>query len=104
MLGVVFLFTLRYRGALAGGWVQVALMILGSLTLNGYFYAELSGWNAMALLIAPMLPFLNRLPWLRQRSAWVRTLLVAFSVILLTAPGLGLAVSDYLSEPVYDDY
>ncbi len=44
----------------SGGWRLVAFVVLAGLLLNGLFYAQLTGWNAVLLALAPAAAWLSR--------------------------------------------
>lgn len=100
---IAVLLLVSLRAPLPPAWLPVALMILTGLVLNGYFYAQLTPWNAAALLSALAAPWVSRLPWIRQNPSWRRTFLALGAVLLIAAAAVGAAALDFLEAPD-DDY
>jgi hypothetical protein len=103
-LGVLALFSLFSRVP-AAGWQLVAVVVVGGLLLNGLFYAQLSGWNALFLALAPSAAWLSRARWVLPRRPVVRIAAALLAVVLVTAPALVDVTLAYLRESPYDyDY
>lgn len=100
-LGVLFAFSLRYAVSPAG-WLLVGLIILTGLGLNGYFYAQVTGWNLFCLLAALPAAWVSQLRSIRDRSLWLRISITLAAVLLVTAPAVTGALIGFLDTPEYD--
>jgi hypothetical protein len=100
-LGVLALISFFSRVP-SGGWRLVAFAVLAGLLLNGLFYAQLTGWNAALLAVAPAAAWLSRAPWIRRQGPWVRIAAALLAVILVTVPAVADAALAYLRESPYD--
>lgn len=102
-LAVIACYALCFRRS-AGGALLVAFVILMGLLLNGYFYAQLTAWNAIFLAVSLPAFWLSRMPWVRHWSEWRRAGLGLLAVVLLTLPPLVSATRSFLEEPDEDYY
>jgi len=100
-LGVLALISFFSRVP-SGGWRLVAFVVLAGLLLNGLFYAQLTGWNAALLAVAPAAAWLSRAPWIRRQGPWVRIAAAMLAVILVTAPAVAEAAPAYPQASPYD--
>ena len=78
--------------------VPVLLTVLAGLLLSGTFYADLPGYRALALALAPVGLVLGELGQPSSRSKLRRVILGCGGVLLLLAPVVLLASLDQLAQ------
>lgn len=77
-LGAIWLASLFCKDSgLASAGVGVSWAMLVCVLINGRFYAELSVSHALLLVLAPFAMLMPRLPWFRNRKAWMAAIVVA---------------------------
>ncbi len=101
LLGALATVGLRPGPALSRGGPAVVSTVMGGLGLVGFFYSEVPASSETLLTLAPWVPWVDRIGFIRRRSYWTRASVRFLAVFLVVAAAVFLA--DAAASPRPDD-